>query len=568
MKKNILIKGVAAVIAAGSLGSCSSDYLQLAPETAITQSTVQTTVEGAQLALYGVCRAMYMAYSTTESRLFAQGESGVMTYYGDVCSADYMNWLWGRNGTTFNDWSYFQDKTTWIPSYPWMYSYNLIAQANTILEGIDTAKGDEKTRDFIKAQALTIRAHGYWRLLQCYAPRWEDSDNGAALACVLREKPGVNSAPLVDMNTILRLIYSDLDTAIELYQTCGKSRVNIWEPDITVAQATYARVAILKHDYPKAQEMAKAARAKYHIMSPDEYKAGFAEANDEWMWCNYAEDVDPYTGYWSWGAWYACNGGYVAAWGMGSGCISIDLYREVVAHFGKDDIRTKLFWTPDALDDVVPASVKRRLNGTMFWNDRYIDPSSMNMNGLQVQMTRSIEYFGNEMTPGGDPEKWGRRPYTPDSENTDGAFVIPFGAQYKFWGKGTYSNSQVPFLRASEMLLTEAEAAYYNNDLTTARACLEELNSKRTTGYSCNLSGQALLDEIRLTRRIELWGEGQNWFDYKRWNIPMERRAWVKDDPTSGNWPATLVWRHETDFSKGWTMCIPMSESEYNDDIR
>lgn len=568
MKKNILINGVAAVLLAGSLGSCSSDYLEVLPETAITETTVQTTVEGSQLALYGVCRSMYMNYGSTDGSLFFNGEGSVMTFWGDVMSADFYTWLWGVRGPQIGGWAYFQDDTTWIPSIVWMYSYNLISQSNTILEGIDTAEGDENTRNFIKAQALTMRAHGYWRLLQLYAPRWEDSNNGAAMACVLRDKPGVDGAPMVDMNTILKLIYSDLDTAISLYESCGKKRTYSWEPDINIAQATYARVAILKHDYPKAQEMAKAARTKYPIMSADEYKAGFAEENGEWMWCNYMDPVDPYIGYWSWGAWNACNGAYVAAWGLGAGCISIDLYREAVAHFGKDDVRTKLFWTPDALDDVVPTSVKRRLTGDMFWNERYIDPSSMNMNGMQVQMTRSIEYFGGEMTPGGSSEKWGRDPYSPDSENNTGKFIIPFGAQFKFWAGGTYSNTQVPFLRASEMLLTEAEAAYYNNDLTTARACLEELNGKRTTGYSCNLSGQELLDEIRISRRIEFWGEGQNWFDYKRWNIPMERRAWVKDDPTSGSWPSTLVWRHETDFCKGWTLCIPKSETDYNHDIR
>lgn len=182
-------------------------------------------------------------------------------------------------------------------------------------------------------------------------------------------------------------------------------------------------------------------------------------------------------------------------------------------------------------------------------------------------MTRSVNWLGNELMPAGGIDKWTRKAYTPDSDGESGTFVIPFGANYKFWALGTYSNTQFPFLRASEMLLTEAEAAYYNNDLTTARACLEELNNKRTTGYTCNLSGQELLDEIRVCRRIELWGEGHNWFDYKRWNIPMERRAWVKGDPTSGSWPLTMAWKHETDYVKGWTMAIPITEVDYNPDL-
>jgi hypothetical protein len=123
-------------------------------------------------------------------------------------------------------------------------------------------------------------------------------------------------------------------------------------------------------------------------------------------------------------------------------------------------------------------------------------------------------------------------------------------------------------MRASEMLLAEAEAAYYNNDLTTARNCLVELNTKRgQTSYTCDKSGQQLLDEIRLYRRIELWGEGKNWMDYKRWNIPMERRVWVAGDNTSNNVPANCGMTKNPSDMNGWRIGIPLSESNYNADI-
>ena len=53
---------------------------------------------------------------------------------------------------------------------------------------------------------------------------------------------------------------------------------------------------------------------------------------------------------------------------------------------------------------------------------------------------------------------------------------------------------------------------------------LSELNDFRKTrivGYSdVNLSGQALLDEIRLERRKELCFEGHRWFDLRRQGMP------------------------------------------------
>lgn len=562
MKKNIFLKGLAGLLMAGSLGSCSSDYLQLEPVTSIDTSTVTSSVEGAEYALIGLCRSMYMAYPTYQLTNFC-GEPSIMTFYGDVFAPDYCNQLWANYGADFNNWGYFQDATTWIPVVAWSYAYNLINQANVILSGIDTASGDESTRQFVKAQALTLRAHAYFRLLQLYAPRWVDSNNGATECIVLRTSPGTGNAPLVSMKTILDLVYDDLDNAISLYTESGQKRTVMWEPNIDVARGIYARTALLREDWATAQRMAKAARADYPIMSSEEFLGGFADANGEWMWCNANMEMDQYSGYYSWGALNACNGAYVSFWGWGAGCISIDLANLL----DENDVRLSQFWVPQNLNKV-PASVRGSLRAQHFWSERCVDPSSMNMNAMQVNMTNSIARYGRGLIPNDDYEKFGN-PYEQDgSAEIDGKFYIPFGAQYKFWGIGTYSNSSVPFMRGSEMALTEAEAAYHNNDMAAAKAALEAVNSQRIPGYTCTATGDALLEEIRVARRIELWGEGHNWHDYKRWNIPAVRRAWVADDPQSGNFPATLATRHELDDCKGWTMCIPNTETYYNTDIK
>ena len=120
-------------------------------------------------------------------------------------------------------------------------------------------------------------------------------------------------------------------------------------------------------------------------------------------------------------------------------------------------------------------------------------------------------------------------------------------------------------MRAAEMLLTEAEAAYHNGDESTALNCLKELMAQRDETYDFQGTGVDLLDEIRLQRRIELWGEGFCWFDYKRWNIPMERKAWDADNlEECGGWPNTLARKFETDFMYGWRVAIPQREFTYN----
>ena len=91
-------------------------------------------------------------------------------------------------------------------------------------------------------------------------------------------------------------------------------------------------------------------------------------------------------------------------------------------------------------------------------------------------------------------------------------------------------------MRASEMAYTEAEAAYRNGDEATARRILVELNKDiRDPNYDCTSGGEALLREIKDYRTFELWGEGFNWFDLKRWHDPLVRVGWEAGNPESGN---------------------------------
>lgn len=78
-------------------------------------------------------------------------------------------------------------------------------------------------------------------------------------------------------------------------------------------------------------------------------------------------------------------------------------------------------------------------------------------------------------------------------------------------------DSDVPLMRTPEMILIEAEGLYYSNP-AAAHNLLFELQKNRDTGaVKSTNSGQALLDEIMVERRKELYGEiGVEWFDAKR----------------------------------------------------
>lgn len=552
MKLNNIFKGLLATLMAVGMASCADDYLDLKPITSVTATTVSNSDKGAKAGIYGICNSMNMQYGRYDSYFFS-GEASLNALLGEVYGQDWYNGFWAaRFGSDNFAWAWMRQSNYIVPTLAWMYCYGIIGQCNEILNGIDEATGEEANLAFLKAQALTLRSHAYHKLLQVYAPRWEDSNNGEKYCIVLRLVPGEIEVPLVRMNEVLNQIYSDLDLAIELYKSSGQKRTYEWEPDLSIAQGVYARVAILKHDWAKAKEMAHAARQNYPIMTAAEYKQGFCRSNKEWMWCNPCEFDGIY--YWAFGSVYACNGAYPVGWQLGAGAINYELYRQM----DTKDIRRDLFWTPD----------KRLMPGLKpsdFWNKAMINPSNMDMNALKNLMFNSLRSWCKKSKPVGgesfppayaDPKKNELEQFKDN--------VIPFGAHVKFWGVDEYGTGSFPYMRGAEMLLIEAEAAAETNDATTAQKCLEELNANRIDGYTCTLTGSALVEEVRLNRRIELWGEGFNFFDFKRWNIPIVRKPWIEGDPNSNNIPSIDAKELQPEDKNGWVYIIPKAETQYN----
>jgi starch-binding outer membrane protein, SusD/RagB family len=79
------------------------------------------------------------------------------------------------------------------------------------------------------------------------------------------------------------------------------------------------------------------------------------------------------------------------------------------------------------------------------------------------------------------------------------------------------------YMRAAEMYLIEAEAQARLGSNTPAQTALTTLLTTRIPGFTTTNTGAALVDEVILHRRIELWGEGFSLNDYKRWKRGIDR---------------------------------------------
>ena len=84
--------------------------------------------------------------------------------------------------------------------------------------------------------------------------------------------------------------------------------------------------------------------------------------------------------------------------------------------------------------------------------------------------------------------------------------------------------ANVPVIRLSEVYLNRAEAAVRMGDDAAARADLDRIRQRGlATAPNATASGQALLDEILLERRIELGYEGHRIFDITRHRLDVVR---------------------------------------------
>lgn len=558
MKNKLFINSIGTVLLAGAMVSCSSDYLDLSPETEIPTEDIASDVTSLRSATYGLFGNMYRQYSNLYDYRWFNGEPWLSMFYGEVPGQDYICYFWINSHRQVVNWEVMKDRNS-NPNYiAWTYAYGIVGTANTLIAGTSNVEELDEEMKFRRAQCLTMRAHAYTRLLQIYGPRWTDSNNGEMLCIPLRLEPadinGETGCPLSSMKDVMAAIYNDLDEAIALFEsTPSMGRTYEWETDIDVARGLYARAAMLKNDYVTAQKMAHDARAGYSIMTADEYQSGFAIPNGEWMWASQTGPAGIY--YASFGASYACNGAYPTLWGsIGAGAIDVDLYRQLSPY----DTRRQLFFTYD--------KGGLYLGAEDFYKTKNCNSASMNINRGDIK-PQLLTFIQNQYNRLGAPNGWNPPYISP----TTGEVVqlVQYGAQFKFWGIDSYSSSQFPYMRASEMLYIEAEAAFYNGEESTALTLLNQMNQARCSRYRpLTASGEALLNEIKISKRIELWGEGFSWFDMKRRGETMVRKPWVENDQTSGNWPSSMTsGDYSPESHNGWRWVIPDAEFQYNNMI-
>ena len=508
--KKVMKKYLYISIAALALSACSSDYLDTTPTAQKDKANVLGSTEKAELAVNGLCKAMSSQYMSTQG---FNGEGTILNWYGtftgnDAQKCNQTGWAGVWNST------YHLRPTVTYTVYPWFYYYKLVSNANAIICNIDDAEGTDADKAFLKAQALTFRAYSFFRLAQLYTYRWSDHQ-GDTDGIILRIDESLGDQALATQKETYAQIYKDLDEAISLYQKSGRDREKFYEPGLDVAYAIYAKAALTREDWQNAAKYAALARQGHSMMTVDEYiNGGFHSENSEWIWGVFDEEIQTISFY-SFFAYIGCNS-------SASNCRNypVAISKELIDQIPESDSRRYLYLVPtDA--EYAECNAAGRSTKSLYKRARKDYPDCL----YETSLVYAYMQF---------------------------KFMVAF-----YPGGGSF-----PLIRYAEMLYTEAEADCHLGKDAEAQQLLFEAVHQYDDEYSMSQStGDDLLTEVKLYRRFDLWGEGNDWFDYKRWGQPIVRKTKAQGGSFKSEFAVTI----NPEDGNAWTWVIPQKETDYNE---
>lgn len=476
-----------------TMGACKKDYLYTTPTDAVSSDAVFTTTTNAMAALNGIHRSLYIQYSRQE-----EGGQGAVNLNIDYMGEDIVNTV-STTAYGVHKWVTHRSASNGNNSFIYTFYYRIIANANLIIDNIDAAEGSDADKKAIKGEALTYRAWAHFVLVQVFGKRYDAAGNNTQAGVPIMNTSKVEGTPgkaRATVEAVYTQINSDLDAAIASFAG-STARANKSHFNINVAKGIKARVALTQGKWAIAAQNALEARTGLTLMTNAEYLSGFnSYTNQEWMWGSKQQE-DQTTYFYSFFAY--------------------------LGTFNSTANRTN----------------PKRINSALY-----------------NQITTTDVRKG----------LW-------DPTGTNATFSLPVGVvtnstasyrQKKFAVAGTTSVGDVVNMRVAEMFLIEAEARVRlaidgaASETANAQAVLFTLAKNRDASYVLSTNtGAALLNEILIQRRVELWGEGFRFFDLKRMNAPLDR--------TGGN--ATIALSGVLNVPAGgveWQWALPQAEIDSN----
>ena len=363
----------------------------------------------------------------------------------------------------------------------WWYYYNFVQTANNMIGAIDVETASDLQLGYLGA-GYAFRALAYLDMARMYEFLENDkvssvnaSGNDVLHLTVPIVKEGMTEAearnnPRVSREVMAEFILNDLNNAEQYIVKLQESSKTL--PHLDVVYGLKARYYMWLEDYANAKEYARKAINETDVtpMTEDQCLSTTKGFNDLscWMWGSQlkSEDAQVKSGIITWTSWMSNETTYGYSGQEPYLMINARMYDRI----SDTDFRKKMWKAPagTALEGQTP----------------FIDAEF----GEKLPDYASVKFRPNE----GNME----------TSNVGNA-------------------SAFPVMRVEEMYFIEAEAAEHLA-AGSGKALLEDfMKSYRDPQYMCQSSN--IVDEIVFQKRVELWGEGQTYFDVKRLNMSVNR---------------------------------------------
>jgi len=448
-------------------GSCKKSFIDgQTPTDSGKPDQVFASTSSVRSYFTGIYRSLRRQWSSTDGS--AGGSDDSYSYNSIFLARD----VKGKDITMpRNNWYYFdyqndnREPTYRRVRFTWYFLYELANQANVLIDGTQksaTISAEDKVQLIGEARAL--RAFLYFELAREFQLAYSKNPNAPGVPVYTTPATDTTAGhPRGTMQQTFAQINSDIEYAVQHLQPASRSQKD--QINISVAWGLAARIYLEQERWEDAYNAADSALTGGYDLDNSGYHNNYNGLTSyEVMWGL------PQT---------TTNGGQSLYYGTpssffdrtGAGYDAFCMSAELVEQFSTTDIRNTFFINPYSDGPTSP--------------DYYITNKFGKGSGIGVELLT-------------------------------GAVVEQATMDF---------NESMNMMRAAEMYLIEAEAlARQHNDGDAHDVLFYVQRTRDPNALQSTNTGQALIDEILLERRKELYGEmGVDWLDAKRLQLPLDR---------------------------------------------
>jgi starch-binding outer membrane protein, SusD/RagB family len=460
MKKSLYILGLAALSVMAS--GCDKEFLEVEPNQNISPEQIEEEAKKDPTLLNAYLAGIYSTiYTTGTGGTTGHDDFGQKGYdiYSDMIASDMVlagvTYGWYSTVARYQATQDFSQNPAYLP---WRYYYRIIFAANGLIELLEQDPNLSVPASRALGQAKALRAYSYFYLAQFYAEKGYGTGSEKILPIYTSTK--VPAQPKSTSAEVYNLIISDLTDAVTRLEGYSRPATAKFEINQSVAKGllSYALMARgSSQDLTLAAQLTDEviATGGFRLLEKDEVVAQF-DASGAITNANKAGFNNVASPSWMWGM-----------------DLVLDYGLNLISWWGQVDVFSYSYaWAGD------PKTIDRGL-----------------YDAIRADDVRKGQFHPTNLQPR-------NKFFHPDR-------VI---------GGQRFITTDYVYMRIEEMYLLNAEAKAKLGQDEPARERLKALLAKRVTdnSYVDDLSGQALVNEIYLQTRIEMWGEGKSYLALKR----------------------------------------------------